>query len=79
MRVISEDETVMTSAKASHLSMRLWPVSGRSDTSSAKTTTLAPDPRKKGASEGKFIFTYVSACFRDYRLIGLDKINFISG
>ncbi|KAI0226091.1 Structural maintenance of chromosomes flexible hinge domain-containing protein 1 [Lamellibrachia satsuma] len=57
VRVISEDETVMTSAKASHLSMRLWPVSGRSDTSSAKTTTLAPDPRKKGASEGKFIFT----------------------
>ena len=60
VKVISEDETVMTSAKASHLLMRLRPVSTGGDMSTAKVITFVPDTRKKGASEGHFLFTYVN-------------------
>ena len=58
VKVMSEDETVMTSAKASHLSMRLLPKSMASD--SVKPITLVPDVKKKGVTEGKFLFTYVA-------------------
>ena len=70
VKVMSEDETVMTSAKASHLTMRLLPKSMASD--SVKPITLIPDVKKKGVTEGKFLFTYVAL----FLLVLVDLITY---
>ena len=58
VRILSEDDSVMATAKASCLSMKLWRAEGLTARPPNKAVTHPPDTKRKNDQDGVFYFRW---------------------
>ena len=64
VKVLAEDENLLSVAKASCLNMKMWKAEGLQARPPTRATSMAPDSKKKSDKEaGSFIFRYLTKRF----------------